>query len=117
MTNHTVGDRIPMDFGEMLDCLRELCEIPVVLRKEGTASVKCPHFVKKHVHVVEGCNEDDWCNGIGIGIVIGERHFVPECRQAVLVFTVCITVIAVFADAITGVSKVRKVSRVHTVHE
>ena len=37
--------------------------------------------------------------------------------KLVLVFTVCITVIAVFTDTITGVSKVRTVNRACTDHK
>jgi hypothetical protein len=53
--------------------------IPVVLRQEGTTSVKCPYCGQLHEHPVgpgfftSGC--DDETRFSGIGIVIGDRFF------------------------------------------
>ena len=48
-----------------------------------------------------------------------QPHLLAVCPWllTVLVFAVCIAVIAAFADAIAGVSKVRTVNRAHTDHK
>ena len=62
--------------------LQEERGIPVVLRKQGETHVKCPYCLKMHSHAMNpghheaGCSDDDRYNGIGI--VAGERYFVPN---------------------------------------
>ena len=56
--------------------------IPIVLREQGTTNVKCPYCLKLHSHALNPghheavCSDEDRYNGIGI--VIGERYFVPN---------------------------------------
>ena len=92
MTNdNSVAGGIPMDLTQMRECLQEHHGIPVALRQQGTASVKCPHCMKIHHHGPQpghhpaGCNDNDH----EMGIVIGERHFHPNYGYTVYECRVC----------------------------
>ena len=67
----------PMTTNQMREYLQGYFGSPVVLRKQGTTSVKCPYCLKKHDHGLEPghrrshCDKNDPVNGIATG----ERSF------------------------------------------
>jgi hypothetical protein len=71
---------LPMSLDQVQDYLQGYHGIPIVLRKEGTTSIKCCYCLENHDHMgppgryIASC--DDRNNGSGI--VIGERHFIPN---------------------------------------
>lgn len=79
--DNAIADGIPMNLDQMKECSQETLGVPVALRRQGTTIVKCPCCLKMHDHGpqpghhVAGC--DDHLRN-GVGIVVGERHFVPN---------------------------------------
>lgn len=72
---------VPMSIMQLRDYLQDSTGVPVVLKEEGTDVVRCPycnelHFVdaESGLHVAD-CSEDIRSE---IGIVIGERSFIPN---------------------------------------
>lgn len=58
MTNEDSGectatDGVPMTTNQMREYLQGYFGSPVVLRKQGTTSITCPHCLKKHDHGLE----------------------------------------------------------------
>ena len=83
MTNeNSIANGVPMDLEQMRGYLQENHGILIVLRQQGTTRVKCPYCGKMHDHGpqpghhVAGCDDNDRNNGVGI--VVGERFFVPN---------------------------------------
>lgn len=81
--NNCIADGVPMSLEQMRMHLQEHCGSPVALREQGTTSIKCPCCLQHHDHGPQpghqpvGC--DDESRFSGIGIVVGKRHFVPNC--------------------------------------
>lgn len=77
----SISDGIPMSLKQMQEHLQSHHGVPVALRKEGTAAVRCPCCRSLHEHgpgsghYVAGCNEDIRCS---IYVSIGDRSFVPN---------------------------------------
>ncbi len=69
-----------MRLDQMQEYLQANRGVPVVLRKQGTTSVRCVYCRKLHDHSEPAgyheafCDEKDRLNG---GIVIGDRYFIP----------------------------------------
>ncbi|CAB9511918.1 expressed unknown protein [Seminavis robusta] len=69
-----IADGVPMG-------LEDMRGIPVALRRQGGTEIKCPYCGKMHYHPPGSghneaqCDEDDRCS---VGIVVGERSFVPN---------------------------------------
>lgn len=82
VNDYSIADGIPMDLDQMREYLQEYHGVPVVLREHGTTSIKCPYCLKIHDHApqpghhVALCDNNDRFNGVGI--VVGERYFVPN---------------------------------------
>jgi hypothetical protein len=75
--DYSIANSIPMDLERMRGYLQQLYGVPVVLREQGTTSVKCAYCGKLHQHVgppghyIAGCDDKHR----NVGIVIGQRSF------------------------------------------
>ena len=84
----SLASGVPMNLEHMREYLQEHYGIPIVLREQGTTNIKCPYCQKLHEHTLEpghhvaGCSDDD--NYLGIGLIIGERYFVPNCGYTII---------------------------------
>ena len=83
-----ISDGLPMSLRQMREYLQEHYGSPVVLREQGTTSVKRPYCFQHHDHGPQpghqpaGC--DDESRFSGIGIVVGERYFVPNYGYTIM---------------------------------
>lgn len=84
MTEHNdnkICNGVPMGLEGVRSFLQASRGSPVVLRKEGTTSVKCVYCGKTHNHhgppghYVAACDEPERFN---IGLVVDNRTFVPN---------------------------------------
>jgi hypothetical protein len=82
MTNdYSIANSIPMNLEQMRVYLQELHGVPVVLREQGTTSVKCTYCGKLHEHggppghYVALCDDMDRFN---VGVVVGQRSYIPN---------------------------------------
>jgi hypothetical protein len=76
--DNSIADGILMSLEQMRLYLQELYGISIVVRKQGTTIVKCPCCSKMHDHGPQPEHHVALCEVNGIGIVIGERYFVPN---------------------------------------
>lgn len=87
-SENSIADGVPMSLEQMRVHLQECYGIPIALREQGTTSIRCPYCLKIHEHgprpghQVAACDEGDRYNGIGI--VIGDRYFIPNFGYNVL---------------------------------
>ena len=100
----------PQDIQKLLQSCNEAALVNTLLAL--LTAVNSPAGV---VHTVVDAN----CSELNFPVnsALTSEPEAPPSSGAVLVFTIFITVIDVFADTVTGVSKVRKVNRPHTDHK
>ena len=79
MADHNETFSIPVMVEQTREYLQDYHGVPVVLRQEENTGVTCCYCGKRHDHdhgpghVEAGCGQEDR----SIGIVIGDRSFVP----------------------------------------
>ena len=78
VNSNSIADGVPMNLEQMRKYLQEHHGIPMALRKQGTATIMCPHCGEKHEHGSEAGHYGAGCTSECGGIVLGERFFVPN---------------------------------------
>lgn len=78
-----------MSLEQMQRYLQEYYERPIALRQQGTTSVKCPYCEEMHEYDVKDTGHVvSVCEDRGMGIVIGDRHFVPGYGLTIIEYIV-----------------------------
>ncbi|CAB9531692.1 expressed unknown protein [Seminavis robusta] len=87
---NSIANRVPMSSGQVQVYLQEHYGVPIVLREQGETNIKCPYCLKLYEHGLQtghhvaGCDDCDRFNGIGI--VVGERYFVPNYGYTIFLY-------------------------------